>query len=134
MAAQRVSWQKEGFKAKRPVLDDPPEFVPKCDLPRLDDYRGVLPDSYWEKWNKCELNLVPTSWIDPYKFWKIAWDSDYPRLQEICEVVRNLQEGFDTGAEGAARLPAKGENLPAFYDHAYRACDAIQVSYCSHDC
>ena len=127
MAAKRVALLKEGFKAKRPVLEDPPVFVPKCNLPELEDYKGVLPDAYWDKWNKCELNLVPTSWINPYKFWRVAWDSNFPRLQQICEIVSQLHSGFSTGAEGASRLPARGENLPAFYTHAYRACDAIQV-------
>ena len=37
------------------------QFVPKNDLPRLDNYRVDTPESFWEKWTKVRFSDVDHS-------------------------------------------------------------------------
>ena len=128
LAKTRKQWQKEAMSVEKPELEPLPAFIPKCpNLPQLSSYKGILSDEYWSNWEKNDLKTEISSWIDPYMLWRIAWDTNFYKLQDICQLSANLCSGFNVGTAGAGRIPARGENLPAFYANAYKATDAIQA-------
>ena len=108
LAAQRRLWQEEAFKARKPQPPIPPPFTPKCDnLPRLDSYSDILPDSYWDKWRKKEFRAAPYSWICAYTLFSLALNSGFPQMVDICILATRLCEGVEIGAEKAARYLLK---------------------------
>ena len=54
-----------------PIKQKP--FIPKNDLPRLDNYSVDPPESYWEKWPKILFSESDhKSWLNPLEFMETA--------------------------------------------------------------
>ena len=117
---------KEGASSKRPDDPVPPPFEPKVpSIPRLDNYRGVLPDEYWAHWPRKELDWTPKPWISPTKLRSLALSVGFPDLDRVMKVADQLENGFRIGARGQGRTNAEGRNLQSFYVEGYKASDAI---------
>ena len=130
LAAQRRLWQEEAFKAVKPQLPTPPPFIPKCDnLPRLDCYSDILPDSYWDKWRKKEFRAEPYSWICAYTLFMLALNSGFPQMVDICILASRLCEGVEIGAEKAARYLLKSILFDCFLTEQPHTC--LHNKYCS---
>ena len=103
-----------------------PPFEPKNpEIQRLEDYSGIFEDEYWNKWPFNPLNLTPDPWIDPHALFMVALESNYTNLVEVCLMCSWLSEGAPLGAQGAARMPAQGENLQGMSLHGFEGLDAI---------
>ena len=106
--------------ALRPSPFVPPKFVPKQPrIPELLTYKGVFPDSYWDKWPINPLKDTPDPWIKPSKLWDVGLSSGYPNVPELAHICSWLSNGAPVGARGAARLPAHGSNLKGMEIHGY---------------
>ena len=99
------------------------------ELPVLQDYRGVLPSSYWAKWTKRSYrSLLPVvSWVCPNKLLSLACTLGYSdRECRLGRVVRRLQEGTDIGCRGTGRLPTSQPNSPSAAEYGARLADSLQ--------
>lgn len=104
------------FKAKFPQI------------PKLSNYQGVLPDSFWECWSKRTYqSLCPVnSWICPDKLQSVAHGLGYNMKDE--QLLRSVEhlKGADLRCRGPGRLPTKHPNSDSAYSHGDRVCDSIQ--------
>ena len=117
-------------KADRGKLPDRPVdkvFKPKnpeLEILELEDYKGVLPDSYWEKWARRELPARAESWIDPGKLRREAESVDIDR-EWIETVCARLEEGADIGCRGGGRLPTRERNSKTAAENGPRLADTL---------
>ena len=126
LAKERTRLQEAAMTATRPEPFIPPTFTPKQErIPRLADYSGLFPDSYWELWPFNGLKQDPDPWISPYQLFRKSLDTAYFDLAEVGVICSWLSEGAPVGAVGASRLPARGENLKGMIANGYEGCDAL---------
>ena len=117
-------------KADRGKLPDRPVdkvFKPKnpeLEILELENYKGVLPDSYWEKWARRELPARAESWIDPGKLRREAESVDIDR-EWIETVCARLEEGADIGCRGGGRLPTRERNSKTAAENGPRLADTL---------
>ena len=103
-------------------------FLPNSpELPRLSSYRGSLGEAYWNLWEISELGDSPCPWIVPSKLYDVARGLHYPNMEEIKSLCEVLSGGPEIGATGAGRLHAEGKNQNSFFEHAFKALDAIST-------
>ena len=75
-------------------------------LPELDSYNGILPQDYWDKWEKKTYEeLTPAmSWVNPDKLWAVASRLKYKDKQgRLQRAMVNLSRGALIGCKGPSR-------------------------------
>ena len=113
--------------SKLPEMPSPKVFKAKMNLPKLANYRGTAPTSYWSKWPKRTFEqMLPTkSWVSSDKLKELALDykySDWERLEKVCQ---RIDKGADIGCTGNARLPTFCTNASSAYEYGERVADGI---------
>ena len=107
-----------------PVKKKP--FVPKNNLPRLDDYSVDPPESYWESWPKVLFSESDhKSWLNPQEFMDTAIEAGYKDMNHVLFIKNYLEEGADIGCEREGRLPIFGRNDVSVGDHGFEVADEI---------
>ena len=95
-----------------PVKQKP--FIPKNDLPRLDDYSVDPPESYWEKWPIILFSEADhKSRLNPMEF----METGYKDMNHVSFIRSYLENGATIGCEKEGRLPKFGRNDPSFSEH-----------------
>ena len=100
-----------------PLIPPPVEFKAKFNLPKLKDYRGSFPQTYWAKWRKRNIEeILPNkSWVSPTSLQNLAERAGYHDLSRLNRVMRRLEEGADIGCSGRGRLPTKTKNTESAF-------------------
>ena len=69
-------------------------FVPKNNLPRLEDYRVDPPESYWEKRTKILFSESDhKSWLDSQEFMITAIEAVYRDMKHTSFINNYLETG-----------------------------------------
>ena len=93
-------------------------FVPKNNLPRLDDYSVDPPESYWEKWPKILFSESDhKSWLDPQEFMETANEAGYKDMKHVSFIRNYLEPGANIGCKKEGRLPTFARNDTSVSDH-----------------
>ena len=99
-------------------------------LPELDSYNGILPQDYWDKWEKKTYEeLTPAmSWVNPDKLWAVASRLKYKDKQgRLQRAMVNLSRGALIGCKGPSRLPTSHPNSQSAADYGVRVADSLQT-------
>ena len=91
----------------------------------LSDYRGDFSESYWSSWTKTPLDLKPASWINSQELVKVAQECGYVEMKSVRRMADMLVEGVNIGTKGAARIPARGQNLKSAYELGPLVMDSL---------
>ena len=112
----------------------PPEAPPlakfkkvNVELPRLEDYRGEFPPSFWELFSSYELPDSHENWIDATKLKEEADKANFKSVK-LDITLDNLTKGVDIGVEvDEAKLETdKGENYESVYTFGEEFTDTLQ--------
>ena len=103
------------------------EFIPKMDLPKLKNYRGIPPASYWQHWPKrtFEQAAVGKSWVSSKKLREMATRYGYTDWSRLERVVERLDNGANVGCTGRGRLPTVTPNAKSAYMYGDRVADSL---------
>lgn len=99
-------------------------FKPKCDLPKLTNYRTGANERFWKKFPRAEVKRGK-SLVCPEKLRKLAgaWGcSDKKRLETVCA---DLETGADIGCRGSARVATVSGNATSSYKFGHQVTDEI---------
>ena len=98
-------------------------------IPILDNYTGILSDSYWEHWTKRTYqSLMPVkSCICQVEIEKTAKSLGYTGNEErLKRIIRRLRIGADIGCKGTGRLPTLQKNSRSTLAYGDRVADSLQ--------
>ena len=131
-------WERRMYNFSRslsrpgPVKKKP--FIPKNNLPRLNDYSVDPPESYWECWPKVLFSESDhKSWIDPQEFMDTALEAGYKDINHVQFIKQYPERGADIGCEREGRLPTFGKNnVLSVSDNGFEVADEI-VSWLKMD-
>ena len=124
---QRIS---KYANAKTPSQMPQKQFIQSNEnLPVLESYSGVIPDTYWGAWEKRSYeDLTPTkSWICPDKLDALAKKLDYTDVNgRLARAKIRLSKGARIGCEGPSRLPTRHPNSKTAVEYGARVADSLQ--------
>ena len=123
--AKILSWARR--TAVRPVVPEPKKFTPKCPgLEVLESYEGTFPPSFWDRFPKYRpVSWDPKSWISGQGLLDRAREARVDNLTDALRAADILDNGANTGVEGAGRLPTAGRNQKSAYEHGGLLSDAL---------
>ena len=96
------------------------------DIPTRTDYRGTFEEGYWKHFTKRQLNLQPSSWINPDRLGEAAKLVKYEDMEKISRIKATLSKGADLGCRGPGRLQTMQKNSPSAYEYGVRLVDSLQ--------
>ena len=122
----REAWaaQQEAEVPSRPGTK---KFTPKCNLPKLNSYRGEAGSDYWAEWPRIsweEAKLMRSA-IDPIIFERLARESNYPYPSILGEVIRDIRIGAMIGVPEQYRVQSSSTNAPSAFDFGDRVSDSL---------
>ena len=101
----REAWvaQKE---TEVPSMPGTKLFTPKCNLPKLANYRGQTSSDYWASWPSISWDEAKhmKSAINPVMFERLAVESNYPYPSILQEVIINIKNGAMIGVPDQYRV------------------------------
>ena len=112
----------------------PPEAPPlaefkkiNIELPKLADYKGEFPESFWKQFTSYEMPEAHENWINDKELEKEARRSGYKSVK-LDITLDNLKKGVDIGVEvPEARLETdRGENYDSVYQFGEEFTDTLQ--------
>ena len=110
-----------------PSLPGTKVFTPKCNLPKLNNYRDEPSCSYWENWPSISWEEAKNmnSAICPIIFERLATETNYPYPSILQEVIRDIKNGAMIGVNDQYRIPSRSTNAPSAYDYGDRVSDSL---------
>ena len=100
------------------------KFVPKFNLPLLENYDLPAPQNYWCHWPK-NYKLEQESKINFELFRKLAVDAGFEDRELLEVVYSDLKYGAHIGCKGHYREPTISKNAPSAFEYGDRVSDSI---------
>ena len=90
-------------------------FTPKCNLPKLINYRGEPSTDYWENWPSISWDKARhmKSAINPVVFERLAVETNYPYPSILQEVISDIKNGAMIGVADQYRIQSRSTNAPS---------------------
>ena len=114
-----------------PTIPLPAKFIPKYDLPVLEDYKGKFPMTYWSKWKKRSLqDMLPhKSWVSSQKVKEMAARAGYQDIARLKRVTKRLEEGANIGCTGRGCLGTQAKNAESAYKYPIQSTSGLTWEY-----
>ena len=114
-------------EAEVPSMPGTKKFTPKCNLPKLNSYRGEAGSDYWAEWPRIsweEAKLMRSA-INPIIFERLARESNYPYPSILQEVILDIKNGAMIGVPEQYRVQSSSTNAPSAFDFGDRVSDSL---------